>query len=311
MDKLSAMRTFCSVIDSGSFSRAADALGLPKARVSQRISDLESDLGVRLLQRTTRAMNLTVDGAAYAERCRQILDDVDELDARMRGTVSSPQGHIRVEALTSISRWVLAPRLNEFRTRYPLIQLRLGIHDRVRNLVEDGIDCAIRGGHLEDSSLIARHVVDVAFGLYASPDYLHRFGTLNEPAVLERANLLGWFNSDSNTAKAWHLYSAGAEYCLKNLPSLVFDDPESAVAAAIQGAGITLAPPFIVEQHVKQRKLIPILPAWQFQTQPIHIVYPTSRHLSARVRAFVEWANEVMSNDAKLHLSTMDLATMD
>lgn len=297
MDKFGAMRILCRVVDLGSFSQAANSLGVPSTRISQLVSDLESELGVRLLQRSTRVMKLTVDGAAYVERCRQILDDVDELEASMSGAVSAPKGYLRVDAQTSICRWLLAPRLTEFRRRYPMIQLHLGVYDRARHLLENGIDCAIRSGHLNDSSLIARHLMDVSFQLYASPGYLERFGVLDSPGRLEQADLLGWFNSESNAAKPWCLYSEDVEYDLKKSPGLVFDDPESAVSAALEGGGITLSPRFAVDSHIAQGQLVPVLPAWHFMAQPVHIVYPTSRHLSARVRAFVDWAVEVICPD--------------
>ncbi|MEK7946222.1 LysR family transcriptional regulator [Pigmentiphaga sp. YJ18] len=294
MDKLSAMQTFCAVVDHGSFSRAAEALGIPKARASQRVSDLENELGVRLLHRTTRAMNLTDDGTAYLERCRQILKDIDELETVMLGATNTPHGYLRVEAQTTICRWILTPRLTDFYRRYPEIELRLGGHDRDRNLLENGIDCAIRTGHLKDSSLIARHLMDVRVNLYASPSYLDSFGVVETPILLERADLIGHFFSESNTVMPWLLHSDESEYQLKQLPSLAFDDPDAAVSAAVAGGGITLAAPFFVDHLIREGQLTQVLPAWHYMTQPVHIVYPTNRHLSARVRVFVDWVIDMV-----------------
>lgn len=144
MDKLTAMATFVKVVDAGSFTRAADALGLPKARVSQRVSDLEKHLGVRLLNRTTRALSLTHDGSAYFDKCQVLLQQIDELEATLRGGTATPIGRLRVDSLITIARWVIAPRLHDFQARYPRIQLRLSSSDRISNLLEDGIDCTIR-----------------------------------------------------------------------------------------------------------------------------------------------------------------------
>ncbi|CAE6912890.1 MULTISPECIES: LysR family transcriptional regulator [Pseudomonas] len=310
MDKLSAMRTFSCVVEHGSFSRAADVLGIPKARVSQRVADLEKVLGVRLLHRTTRAVSLTADGLVYAEQCRQVLDSIEELEARLAGGTSSPRGRLRVETQTAFSRWILSPKLIEFRDRYPQIQVLLGAHHQVRNLLEDGIDCAIRGGPVDDSSLSALHVMDVHAGLYASPGYLQDFGPTAEPEMLERADLVGWFDPRTNTPRPWFLRSGASAYDLKRPPRLLLDDPESAVAAATMGAGITPASPFAVEHLVRQGRLVPVLPQWHLRPQPVHIVYPANRFLSARVRAFVDWAFQMMSNDAKLHLRPHDLVVI-
>lgn len=309
MDKLTAMLTFSTVVELASFSRAADALGIPKARVSQRVSDLENALGVRLLHRTTRILSLTVDGMAYAERCKQILDDLQELEMRVSGSTGSPKGRLRVETHTSFGRWVLSSKLIEFRRLYPLIQVRLGAHHQTRNMIEEGIDCAIRGGFIEDSSLIAHRVaMNTAAGLYASPKYLERFNLTNDPTDLDRADLIGWFDPKSNAPWPWLLCSGASEFNLKRPPTLLFDDPESAVVAATMGAGITIALPFAVERLVRQRQLVPVLPTWQFNLNPVHIVYPASRQFSGRVRAFVDWAIEMMKNSAELQRSPLDLS---
>ncbi len=198
MDKFSAMTTFAKVVETGSFTRAADVLALPKARVSQRVSDLERHLGVRLLNRTTRSLNLTEDGQAYFAKCQVILQEIDELEGALKGGSVEPRGKLRVEALVSVARWVIAPSLHEFQARYPNISVRLGGSDRISHLLDNGIDCAIRGGHLEDSSQIARHVCDVHLGLYAAPAYLEAAGAVTHPQELSVHRRISWFTGQRN-----------------------------------------------------------------------------------------------------------------
>lgn len=236
MDKFGAMRILCRVVDLGSFSQAANSLGVPSTRISQLVSDLESELGVRLLQRSTRVMKLTVDGAAYVERCRQILDDVDELEASMSGAVNVPKGYLRVDAQTSICRWIIAPRLAEFRRRYPMIQLHLGAMIGLGICWKTASTVPYEGA---PQRLLTHRPPphECVVPAVCKPEIPGALRCAGFPGGLEQADLLGWFNSESNAAKPWCLHSEDAEYDLKKSPRLVFDDPESAVSAALVGAG--------------------------------------------------------------------------
>ncbi|NPW37126.1 LysR family transcriptional regulator [Pseudomonas aeruginosa] len=307
MDKLSAMTTFAAVVEAGSFTRAAEALALPKARVSQRVSDLEHHLGVRLLNRTTRALNLTEDGQAYFAKCRVILQEIEELEEALGGGSVEPRGRLRVEALVSVARWLIAPRLHEFQARYPGIQVHLGSSDRIRHLLEEGIDCAIRGGVLEDSSQIARHICDVRLGLYAAPAYLEAAGTVSHPQELSRHRRISW-SSGQRAPFAWRVVSDSGVFELPAEDGLQFDDPDVAIASCMAGSGICPGAPFAVEGWVRSGMLVPVLPCWTFQARPIHIVYPSNKHLSARVRCFVEWLIELMKSDPSVRMSPLELA---
>ncbi|EMV8751945.1 LysR family transcriptional regulator [Escherichia coli] len=307
MDKLSAMATFATVVEAGSFTRAADVLALPKARVSQRVSDLERHLDVRLLNRTTRTLSLTEDGQAYFAKCQVILQEIDELEGALKGGTVEPRGRLRVEALVSVARWVIAPRLHEFQARYPCISVRLGSSDRIRHLLEDGIDCAIRGGHLEDSSQIARHVCDVQVGLYAAPAYLDAEGTVIHPSELVNHRRISWFPGPRNPF-AWQLETVDDVYELAAQDGLQFDDPDVAIASCIAGSGICPGAPFAVESLVRAGTLVPVLPHWHFEARPIHLIYPGSRHLSTRVRCFVDWTLDLIKNSPSVGMSPLELA---
>lgn len=307
MDKLSAMATFATVVEAGSFTKAADVLALPKARVSQRVSDLERHLDVRLLHRTTRALSLTEDGQAYYERCQAILQEIDELEGALKNCTVQPRGRLRIEVLVSVARWVIAPRLYEFKALYPDILVRLGSNDRISHLLEEGIDVAIRGGPLEDSSLIARHVCDVRFGLYAAPAYLEAEGPLHHPRELARHRLLSWFSGQRHPF-AWRLEAASDAFDLSAADGLQFDDPDVAIAACMTGSGICPGSPFAVESWVRAGKLVPVLPHWSFPARPIHIIYPSNKQLSVRVRVFVEWALKLMQGSQNVWMTPQELA---
>ncbi|HGM5490111.1 TPA: LysR family transcriptional regulator [Serratia fonticola] len=308
MDKLAAMATFVKVVETGSFTRAAIAMGLPKARISQRISDLERALGVRLLHRTTRALSLTEDGSAYFERCQQILAEIDELEGGLIGGVITPSGKIRIEALASIARWILAPRLPDFQAQFPGIVVRLGSSDRISNLFEEGIDCAIRGGILEDSTLVARHVCDVQMGLYASAAYLRTARSIKYPEDLQHHRWVGGFGTQRGTQLTWHLQSANQSIAVSGNSSLLVEDPDVAISACLAGAGICSGAPFAVENYVRSGLLIPVLAEWHFAPRPIHIIYPTGKHLSVRVRSFVDWSFELMKAHPLLAITPLALA---
>ncbi|MDQ0015383.1 DNA-binding transcriptional LysR family regulator [Variovorax boronicumulans] len=308
MDKLSAMATFATVIEVGSFTRAADVLALPKARVSQRVSELERHLGVRLLNRTTRTLGLTEEGQAYFAKCQVILRDIDELEEALKGGRLELRGRLRVEALVSVARWIIAPRLHEFQARYPAISVRLAGSDRISHLLEDGIDCAVRGGHLKDSSQIARHVCDVRVGLYAAPAYLRAAPAMRHPEELMRHRSISWFQGQRNPF-AWQLEKTQSEvFDLAMDNGLQFDDPDVAIASCMAGSGICPGVPFAVEGWVRAGALVPVLPDWSFKARPIHIIYPSSKHLSARARCFVDWLLELMKSSPSVRMTPRDLA---
>lgn len=308
MDKLTAMATFVKVVDAGSFTRAADSLDLPKARVSQRISDLEKHLGVRLLNRTTRALSLTDDGTAYFDKCQFLLQQIDELEATLNGGTATPIGRLRVDSLGSVARWVIAPRLHEFQARYPRIQLRLSSSDRISHLLEDGIDCTIRGGVLKDSSMIARHLCDIQMGLYASPGYLAAVGGVDTPEALSQLRRISWFSGKERNPFVWELESGPNHFVLQSGDGMQFDEPDVAISACMAGSGICPGAPFAVAEFVRSGKLVPVLPEWHFSPRPVHLVYPGSRHLSVRVRCFVNWILEIFAEQAGIQVTPLALA---
>ncbi|MFO0121051.1 MAG: LysR family transcriptional regulator [Inhella sp.] len=308
MDKLSAMQTFVQIVEAGSFTRAAERMQLPKARVSQRLQALEAELGVRLLERTTRALRLTNDGRAYHERCVQLLADLEEAEQALRGDHARPSGVLRVDVVAAIARHVLAPALGDFSRHYPELAVHLHSRDRISHLLEDGIDCAIRGGPLPDASHVAISACTVHLGLYAAPECLARPGTPQAPEVLARLPRLGWVDQRSGGVLPWRLArDDGAGFDVPGLPTLAFDDGDAAIAAALGGAGVVVAAPFAVRAAVQSGTLCPVLPAWEAGQRTVSVLWPSRRQRSARLRCFVDWAVERLRHDPALALRPRDL----
>ncbi|MBD8473185.1 LysR family transcriptional regulator [Pseudomonas sp. CFBP 8770] len=301
------MTTFATVVEAGSFTKAAQSLGLPKARVSQRVSDLEHLLGVRLLHRTTRSLNLTEDGKAYFPRCLAVLQEIDDFESALNSSASNPRGRVRIEALVSVARWVISPHLHEFKTMYPDLSVSLSSNDRISHLLDEGIDVAIRGGHLDDSSQIARYICDVQFGLYASALYFDHHDNLKHPHALHSHQLISWFGGQQNPF-SWNLFSPSEQYEVTTRDGLHFDDPEVAIASCMAGGGICPGSPFAVEHWVRSGLLIPVLPNWSFAPKPIHLLYPTNKHLAPRVRCFVDWMLELAKRSHTIRMTPRELA---
>ena len=203
MNKLQAMEVFVEVVDTGGFTRAAENLQLPKATVSTLIASLETALSVKLLHRTTRHVSVTADGAAYYERCLRILSDVRDAEESLSRTRLSPSGRLRVDVPTGLAHDVLIPAMPDFFTRYPDIQMEMGCSDRSVDLIEEGVDCAVRGGQLVDSSLIARRVGMLNFITCAAPSYLQRQGVPVHPQELLQHQCVNYFSSRSGKILDW------------------------------------------------------------------------------------------------------------
>ncbi|MGV7207319.1 LysR substrate-binding domain-containing protein [Oxalobacteraceae bacterium A2-2] len=303
MNKLQAMEVFVQVVDAGGFTRAAENMQLPKATVSTLIQSLETALSVKLLNRTTRHVSVTADGAAYYERCLRILSDVREAEESLSRTRLSPSGRLRVDAPTGLASDVLIPALPDFFARYPDIQLELGCSDRPVDLIEEGVDCAVRGGELGDSSLIARRVAILHFVSCAAPSYLARYGRPGHPNDLLRHRCVNYFSARTGKIYDWD-FSRNGERVQVALPGhIALNDSNAYIAAGLAGLGIVQSPNFMFEPYIKAGKLEMILPDWVSDPLPIHIVYPQNRHLSAKVRVFVEWVAELFSQHPGMRLS--------
>ncbi|MYN41675.1 LysR family transcriptional regulator [Duganella sp. FT109W] len=305
MNKLQAMEVFVQVVDAGGFTRAADAMQLPKATVSTLIQALEGALAVKLLHRTTRHVSVTADGAAYYERCLRILSDVREAEESLSRTRLSPSGRLRVDAPTGLASDVIVPALPQFFEQYPDIQLELGCSDRPVDLIEEGVDCAVRGGALGDSSLIARRVGILHFVTCASPAYLERYGRPAHPNELMRHRCVNYFSARTGKIFDWDFTRDGERVQVALPGHIALNDSNAYIAAGIAGLGIVQMANFMMEPMLKDGRFELLLEDWISDPLPIHVVYPQNRHLSAKVRVFVEWVAELFSNHPGMRLPKM------
>ncbi|HVL74603.1 MAG TPA: LysR family transcriptional regulator [Noviherbaspirillum sp.] len=302
MDKLQAMEVFVQVVDSGGFTRAAENMQLPKATVSTLVRDLEASLSVKLLHRTTRRVSVTADGAAYYERCLRILADVREAEDALSHTRMSPRGRLRVDVPTALGRHVLIPALPDFLERYPDIQLDLGCSDRAVDLVEEGVDCAVRAGPLDDLSLIARRVGELHVVTCAAPSYLALHGRPAHPSELLRHRCLNHFSSRSGKVMEWDFQRGDERLQLKVPGRLALNDSDAYMAALLAGMGIARTMVTSICPYIKAGQLELVLGDWCVEPVPLHVVYPQNRHLSAKVRVFVEWVAQTLAEHPSMQV---------
>ena len=295
MDRLHAMEVFVRVVDTGAFTRAADVLHMSKATVTTLVQNLESHLGVKLLNRTTRRVSVTPDGAAYYERCLRILADVEETESALGHTKSNPRGRLRVDVPATFGRRVLVPALPDFFARYPDIRLEVGCSDRPVDLIEEGVDCVVRGGVQPDSSLVARRIAVVEVVTCATPRYLERHGVPKHPRDLVRHRCITYFFSKTGRIMGWNFAKDGE--CIELQPDgfVALNDGEAYLEAGLAGLGVVQAAWFMVRDALASRKLIRVLPDWQVDALPVWIMYPQNRHLSAKVRVFVDWIADLIA----------------
>ena len=298
MDQLTAMRAFVRVVEAGSFTRAANSLAIPKPTISKLIQELEAHIHTKLLNRTTRRVTVTPDGAAYYERVVRLLADLDELDGSMTLSQATPKGRLRIDMSASLAMLILIPALPAFHARYPDIQIDLGVTDRLVDLVGENVDCVVRAGELTDQSLIARRIGDCHFVACATPSYLDRYGDPGHPTDLENHHyVVGYFSAGSGRPFPFTFASRSERYEVKGRYIVAVNDGNAYVAAGLAGLGVIMAPTFMVQQHIAAGGLRPVLADWTSDPMALHVVYPPNRHLSNKLRIFVDWVADLFGRD--------------
>lgn len=296
MDKFSAMQAFVRVVEAGTFTKAADSIGMPKATVTRLIQTLEKELDTKLLNRTTRKVTVTADGAAYYERAGRLLGDIEELESSMSRAKASPRGRLKVDIPASLGMAVIIPALPDFYARYPDIQIELGVSDRPVDIITENVDCVIRGGEITDQSLVARRIGEFYLMSCASPAYLKRHGVPVHPRELERTHkLIRYFSPRDGKLYNVTLHKDGEMVEVGGQHQLAVNDSNAGVAAALAGLGVLQTLTFLVQHHISSGALEPLFGGWCSQPKPIHVVYPPNRHLSNKVRVFVDWIAELFS----------------
>jgi DNA-binding transcriptional LysR family regulator len=290
MDRFDAMQAFARVVETGSFTKAAQTLHLSKTTVTQLVQQLEARLRVRLLNRTTRKVNVTPDGVVYYERVIRLLADMDDAETSLSGALASPRGRLRVDVPSPFSSIILVPALPAFHAKYPDIQLYLGVSDRV-------VDCVIRGGEIFNQSLVARHAADLPLAVYAAPSYLARAGSPDHPSELElphhRIVGLSWLRA--RRVFPCTMRRDDERIDVQGRATLIVDDGNAYLAAGLAGIGALWLPTYMAQAHVARGELIPLFMDWQIDPMPMYVAFPQNRHVSAKLRVFIDWVVELMA----------------
>ena len=302
MDRFDAMQAFARVVEAGSFTKAANTLRMSKTTVTQLVQQLEARLRVKLLNRTTRKVNVTADGAAYYERVLRLLADMDDAETSLSSASASPRGRLRVDVPSPLARMILVPALPAFHTLYPDIQLDMGVSDRVVDVIGENVDCVVRGGELTDQSLIARRVGDLQLGVYAAPSYLECAGTPAHPRELEDTHhrIVGFLWARTGKALSYAMRRDAESVEVQGRYVLAVDDGNAYLAAGLAGLGILWLPHYMSAPHVARGELLPLFEDWQLNAMPLYVAYPPNRHVSAKLRVFIDWVAALMALHAPI-----------
>ena len=286
MDRIDAMQAFVTVADLQGFAPAARKLGLSPSGVTRLIAALEDRLGARLLQRTTRSVTLTDVGTRYLVRARRILADVEEAEGSTQDERTRPNGRLAVSAPLGFGRLHVSPVMSAYLTRFPEVSGELRLSDRMINLVEEGVDLAVRIGHLPDSSLVARHVGEMRRIVVASKGYLKARGEPKTPEAIVSHQTIQF--GATAASPDWRFIADGREVRVACTPRLITNSADAAIQYAERGGGLTRVLAYQAPEAIKARRLQIVLAKFEQPALPIHIVYPTSRLLSAKVRTFID-----------------------
>ncbi|SDU70694.1 MULTISPECIES: LysR family transcriptional regulator [Pseudomonas fluorescens group] len=300
MDRFDAMQAFARVVEAGSFTKAAETLHMSKTTVTQLVQQLEARLRVKLLNRTTRKVNVTADGAVYYERVLQLLADMDDAETSLSGASTLPRGRLRVDVPSPLASMILVPALPAFYERYPDIQIDMGVSDRIVDMIDENVDCVVRGGELTDQSLMARRVGDLQLGVFAAPSYLARVGTPAHPRELEDSHhrIVGFLWARTGKAVPYALHNDVESVRIKGRYALAVDDGNAYLAAGLAGLGVLWLPKYMSKTFEARGELVPLFENWKLDPMPIYVAFPPNRHISIKLRVFIDWVAELMAHHA-------------
>ncbi|GJJ05529.1 LysR family transcriptional regulator [Duganella rhizosphaerae] len=301
MDRLKAMQTFVRIVEANSYTRAAETLDLPRAALTATIQKLEAFLGTQLLQRTTRRLSLTPDGADYFKKCLEILQAVEDAEGAFRGHGrSKPQGRLRVELPGAVGRNVVMPHIPAFCREYPELDLVVSLNERLTDLTQEGLDCSLRVGELQDSAMIGRRLGSMAFLTCAAPSYLAAHGVPRAPADLRAHRGVTHFSGRTGRPFDWDYMVDGGVVTVEVPSAIAVNDPDAYIICALQGMGVIQAARYQVRQHLASGALVEVLAATPPTPMPISLLYPQGRMASPRLGVFAEWIAGVFRADPDL-----------
>lgn len=294
MDQFNAIRAFMRIVETGSLSKAAAGLEMPKSTVSKLLADLEAHLAAKLLQRSTRSIALTPEGAAYYEQVAQVMLGLHDADLSVREKGTKPTGRVRVDMPSSLANTLVIPALGEFRALYPDIQLMVGISDKPVALIEEGVDCVLRVGHLADTSLVAKTIYEDRLLTCASAEYLSVRGHPNTLADLRRDHdIVGYFSALTGEARPL-IFNDGEETVLIGDAKLLSNDSIGQRSMLLSGLGVGQVFRSTVVEQLKSGELASILESYTHYSAPVSVLYPPSKNLALRVRVFIDWLSDFL-----------------
>ncbi|HBH64770.1 LysR family transcriptional regulator [Erwinia persicina] len=292
---LDSMKVFVQVVELRSFTKAADALQLHRPAVTRAIQQIEADLGVKLLHRTTRSLSLTAEGEAFYQRARLLLLEVSDLMASFSPT-QPPRGRLRIDAPLALTHGILVPALADFQSLYPDIEMVLTASDRKADLVAEGIDCAIRLGELDDSSFISRRLGRVRMATCAAPSYLEKYGTPLTPDDLIHHKAVNFFSEHSREVMAWNFVVDGETVARRPGSSMLVNNSDVLLSCGLAGLGMLHALRTALEPSIATGRLQEVLTPYATVTKPVSILYPDRRYLSPKVRVFIDWFSALFAS---------------
>ena len=294
MDRFDTMKAFVRVVEAGSFTKAAHTLHLSRTSVTQMVQQLEARLQLKLLNRTTRKVNVTEDGAVYYERITGVLAELEDIESGLPNAAALPQGLLRVDVPSPFATMILVPALPQFLSRYPDLEFDMGASDRKVDLIGENIDCVVRGGEITDQSLVVRRVGELRLGVYAAPAYLARHGVALHPDELRDSHhRIVRFRWSGNGELPYCMHRDGETVNIKGRHILAIDDGNAYLAAGLAGLGMLWLPEYMARDHLASGKLVPLFTAWSIDPMPLYIAYPQNRHVSKKLRVFIEWIVEL------------------
>jgi LysR family transcriptional regulator for bpeEF and oprC len=301
MDRLKAMQVFVRIVEANSYTKAAETLDLPRAALTATIKKLEAFLGTQLLQRTTRRLSLTPDGAVYFRQCLEILQAVEQAEGAFRGQAAGqPRGKLRVELPGTFGRLALMPHMGEFCRAYPEIELVVSLSERVRDLTEEGADCALRIGALQDSAMIGRQLGSMGFVTCASPAYLAAHGTPQVWSEIREHRGILHFSGLTGRPYDWDFMVDGSVVTTEVRSVISVNDAEASVSCALQGLGLAQTARYQVRPHLRSGALVEVLADTPPTPMPISLLYPQGRMSSPRLRVFADWLAALLRDDPDL-----------
>lgn len=289
INQLLAMRAFVRVVDTSSFSRAANQLELPRSTLSKLVLDLETHLGTKLLNRTTRAVTPTAEGMEYYRHATWLVAEVDVIDSAVQGSKLKLSGSLRVDAPSTFATSLLIPALVEFHQEHPDITIALGISDRAINIVGEGVDCVIRAGTLEDMAMVGRELTELEYITCASPTYLKHCSIPKHPQDLENGHtLLGYFIAATGKPLP-QVFEKGDERYEMSGKAVTVNDGNGLLAMILAGLGVGQHFRRCLQPYIDAGELVPVLPEWTRPGMPFHVIYPANRHQPVRLKVFIDW----------------------